>query len=123
MSDAFDDIDDPGWLPEDELDPLPDELLVADERVTVAALSPAQAGSVLAAGPPPGDLDRSRLRAVICRPSRSTRRCGPASGIGSACRCCRTAECSSVAAHPTTVSSDAATWYFACSCLFEGKMP
>jgi acyl-coenzyme A synthetase/AMP-(fatty) acid ligase len=39
---------------------------VADERVTVAALSPAQAGSVLAAGPPPGDLDRSRLRAVTC---------------------------------------------------------
>jgi len=39
---------------------------VADERVTVAALSPAQAGSVLAAGPPPEDLDRSRLRAVTC---------------------------------------------------------
>jgi len=39
---------------------------VADERVTVAALSPAQAGAVLAAGPPPEDLDRSRLRAVIC---------------------------------------------------------
>jgi uncharacterized protein (TIGR03089 family) len=39
---------------------------VADERVTVAALSPAQAGSVLAAGPPPGDLDRSRLRALTC---------------------------------------------------------
>jgi uncharacterized protein (TIGR03089 family) len=39
---------------------------VADERVTVAALSPAQAGTVLAAGPPPEDLDRSRLRAVIC---------------------------------------------------------
>jgi hypothetical protein len=32
----------------------------------VAALSPAQAGSVLAAGPPPGDLDRSRLRALTC---------------------------------------------------------
>jgi len=39
---------------------------VADERVTVAALSPAQAGTLLAAGPPPQDLDRSRLRAVIC---------------------------------------------------------
>jgi uncharacterized protein (TIGR03089 family) len=39
---------------------------VADERVTVAALSPAQAGSVLAAGPPPEELDRSRLRAVTC---------------------------------------------------------
>jgi uncharacterized protein (TIGR03089 family) len=39
---------------------------VADERVTVAALSPAQAGSVLSAGPPPEDLDRSRLRAVTC---------------------------------------------------------
>jgi uncharacterized protein (TIGR03089 family) len=39
---------------------------VADERVTVAALSPAQADSVLAAGPPPEDLDRSRLRAVTC---------------------------------------------------------
>jgi uncharacterized protein (TIGR03089 family) len=39
---------------------------VADERVTVAVLSPAQAGSVLAAGPPPEDLDRSRLRAVTC---------------------------------------------------------
>jgi uncharacterized protein (TIGR03089 family) len=39
---------------------------VADERVTVAALSPAQAASALAAGPPPADLDRSRLRAVIC---------------------------------------------------------
>jgi hypothetical protein len=31
VSDAFDDIDDPGWLPEDELDPLPDELIVADD--------------------------------------------------------------------------------------------
>jgi uncharacterized protein (TIGR03089 family) len=39
---------------------------VADERVTVAALAPAQAGSVLATGQPPEDLDRSRLRAVIC---------------------------------------------------------
>jgi len=39
---------------------------VADERVTVAALSPAQAESVLAAGPPPADLDRSRLRTVTC---------------------------------------------------------
>jgi uncharacterized protein (TIGR03089 family) len=39
---------------------------VADERVTVAALSPAQAASVLVGGPPPEDLDRSRLRAVTC---------------------------------------------------------
>jgi uncharacterized protein (TIGR03089 family) len=39
---------------------------VADERVTVAALSPAQAASLLAAGPPPAELDRSRLRAVTC---------------------------------------------------------
>jgi uncharacterized protein (TIGR03089 family) len=39
---------------------------VADERVTVAALSSAQAGSVLAAGPPPEGLDRARLRAVTC---------------------------------------------------------
>jgi uncharacterized protein (TIGR03089 family) len=39
---------------------------VADERVTVAALSPAQAASLLAAGPPPEELDRSRLRAVTC---------------------------------------------------------
>jgi uncharacterized protein (TIGR03089 family) len=39
---------------------------VADERVTVAALSPAQAAALLAAGPPPQELDRSRLRAVTC---------------------------------------------------------
>jgi uncharacterized protein (TIGR03089 family) len=39
---------------------------VAEERVTVAALSPAQAASLLAAGPPPEELDRSRLRAVTC---------------------------------------------------------
>jgi hypothetical protein len=39
---------------------------VADERVTVAVLAPAQAGSLLAAGPPPADLDRSRLRLVAC---------------------------------------------------------
>jgi uncharacterized protein (TIGR03089 family) len=39
---------------------------VADERVTVAALSPTQAAAVLAAGPPPEELDRSRLRAVTC---------------------------------------------------------
>jgi uncharacterized protein (TIGR03089 family) len=37
---------------------------VADERVTVAALSPDQAASLLAAGPPPEGRDRSRLRAV-----------------------------------------------------------
>jgi uncharacterized protein (TIGR03089 family) len=40
--------------------------LVAEERVTVAALSPAQAASLLATGPPPEELDRSRLRAVTC---------------------------------------------------------
>jgi uncharacterized protein (TIGR03089 family) len=45
---------------------------VADERVTVAALSPAQAGSVLAAGPPPDGLDHSRLRAVTCPPGQVT---------------------------------------------------
>jgi uncharacterized protein (TIGR03089 family) len=39
---------------------------VADERVTVVALSPDQAASVLAAGSPPEELDRSRLRAVTC---------------------------------------------------------
>jgi uncharacterized protein (TIGR03089 family) len=39
---------------------------VAEERVTVAALSPAQAAALLAAGPPPEELDRSRLRAVTC---------------------------------------------------------
>jgi uncharacterized protein (TIGR03089 family) len=39
---------------------------VADERVTVAALSPDQAASLLVAGPPPEELDRSRLRAVTC---------------------------------------------------------
>jgi uncharacterized protein (TIGR03089 family) len=37
---------------------------VADERVAVAVLAPDQAGSVLAAGPPAADLDRSRLRVV-----------------------------------------------------------
>jgi uncharacterized protein (TIGR03089 family) len=40
---------------------------VADERVAVAVLDPAQAAALLAAGPPPADLDRSRLRAVACQ--------------------------------------------------------
>jgi uncharacterized protein (TIGR03089 family) len=37
---------------------------VADERVAVAVLDPDQATLVLAAGPPPAGLDRSRLRVV-----------------------------------------------------------
>jgi hypothetical protein len=37
---------------------------VADERVAVAVLDPDQAAAVLAAGPPPAALDRSRLRVV-----------------------------------------------------------
>jgi uncharacterized protein (TIGR03089 family) len=37
---------------------------VADERVAVAVLDPEQAAAVLAAGPPPAGLDRSRLRVV-----------------------------------------------------------
>ena len=40
--------------------------LVAAERVTVAALTLGQAGALLAAGRPPDDLDRSRLRVVAC---------------------------------------------------------
>ncbi|HEV8424502.1 MAG TPA: TIGR03089 family protein [Actinomycetes bacterium] len=40
---------------------------VADERVAVAVLDPDQAGSVLAAGPPPAGLDRSRLRVLACQ--------------------------------------------------------
>jgi uncharacterized protein (TIGR03089 family) len=52
--------------------------LVADERVTVAALTPAQAAALLEAGPPPAGLDRSRLRLVACR-------AGPeAEGLGAA---------------------------------------
>ena len=38
---------------------------VADERVTVAVLEPAQAAAVRDAGPPPPELDRSRLRVVL----------------------------------------------------------
>jgi uncharacterized protein (TIGR03089 family) len=54
--------------------------LVADERVTVAALTPAQAGALLAAGPPPAGVDHSRLRLVACR-------AGPeAEGLGAALR-------------------------------------
>jgi acyl-CoA synthetase (AMP-forming)/AMP-acid ligase II len=37
---------------------------VADERVAVAVLDPDQAAAVLAAGPAPAGLDRSRLRVV-----------------------------------------------------------
>jgi uncharacterized protein (TIGR03089 family) len=40
---------------------------VAEERVTVAVLEPAQAAALLAAGPPPAELDRSRLRLVACQ--------------------------------------------------------
>jgi uncharacterized protein (TIGR03089 family) len=40
---------------------------VADERVAVAVLDPDQARALLAAGPPPPDLDRSRLRVVACQ--------------------------------------------------------
>jgi uncharacterized protein (TIGR03089 family) len=38
---------------------------VADERVTVAVLERAQAAAVRDAGPPPPDLDRSRLRILL----------------------------------------------------------
>jgi uncharacterized protein (TIGR03089 family) len=38
---------------------------VADERVTVAVLEPAQAAAVRDAGPPPPGLDRSRLRILL----------------------------------------------------------
>jgi uncharacterized protein (TIGR03089 family) len=38
---------------------------VADERVTVAVLEPAQAAAVHDAGPPSPELDRSRLRVVL----------------------------------------------------------
>jgi uncharacterized protein (TIGR03089 family) len=41
---------------------------VADERVAVAVLDPGQAAAVLAAGPPPAGLDRSRLRVVVAGP-------------------------------------------------------
>jgi acyl-CoA synthetase (AMP-forming)/AMP-acid ligase II len=40
---------------------------VADERVAVAVLDPDQAGSLLAAGPPPAGLDHSRLRVLACQ--------------------------------------------------------
>jgi uncharacterized protein (TIGR03089 family) len=39
----------------------------AEERVTVAVLDPDQVEALLAAGPPPTDLDRSRLRMVACQ--------------------------------------------------------
>jgi uncharacterized protein (TIGR03089 family) len=38
---------------------------VADERVTLAVLEPGQAAAVRDAGPPPTDLDRSRLRVLL----------------------------------------------------------
>jgi uncharacterized protein (TIGR03089 family) len=38
---------------------------VADERVTVAVLGQRQAAAVRGAGPPPPDLDRSRLRVLL----------------------------------------------------------
>jgi uncharacterized protein (TIGR03089 family) len=41
---------------------------VADERVALAVLDPGQAAAVLAAGPPPAGLDRSRFRAVVPYP-------------------------------------------------------
>ena len=41
---------------------------VADERVALAVLDPGQAEAVLAAGPPPAGLDRSRFRAVVPYP-------------------------------------------------------
>jgi uncharacterized protein (TIGR03089 family) len=44
---------------------------VADERVAVAVLDPDQAAAVLAAGPPPAGLDRSRLR-VVASPGAGT---------------------------------------------------
>jgi acyl-CoA synthetase (AMP-forming)/AMP-acid ligase II len=47
------------------LDPAKFWKRVADERVTVAVLEPAQAAAVRDAGPPPPELDRSRLRVVL----------------------------------------------------------
>ena len=41
---------------------------VADERVALAVLDPGQADAVLAAGPPPDGLDRSRFRGVVPYP-------------------------------------------------------
>jgi uncharacterized protein (TIGR03089 family) len=38
---------------------------VADERVTLAVLEPGQAAAVRDAGPPPADLDQSRLRMLL----------------------------------------------------------
>ena len=38
---------------------------VADERVTLAVLEPAQAAAVRGAGPPAPELDRSRLRVLL----------------------------------------------------------
>ena len=49
---------------------------VADERVAVAVLDPDQAGSLLAAGPPPAGLDHSRLRVLACQGAREALRDG-----------------------------------------------
>jgi uncharacterized protein (TIGR03089 family) len=48
----------------------------ADERVTVAVLDPGQAAALLAAGPPPAGLDRSRLRVVACQGAGDALRAG-----------------------------------------------
>jgi uncharacterized protein (TIGR03089 family) len=55
---------------------------VADERVGVAVLDPGQAGAVLAAGPPPAELDRSRLRVVACQDAGEALRAGFQATIG-----------------------------------------
>jgi uncharacterized protein (TIGR03089 family) len=55
---------------------------VAEERVTVAVLAPGQAGSVLAGGPPPADLDRSRLRVVACPAASNGLRAGFEAAFG-----------------------------------------
>jgi uncharacterized protein (TIGR03089 family) len=49
---------------------------VADERVAVAVLDPDQAGSLLAAGPPPAGLDHSRLRVLACQGAGEALRAG-----------------------------------------------
>ena len=49
---------------------------VADERVAVAELDPDQAGSLLAAGPPPAGLDHSRLRVLACQGAGEALRAG-----------------------------------------------
>ena len=49
---------------------------VADERVAVAVLDPDQAGSLLAAGPPPAGLDHARLRVLACQGAGEALRAG-----------------------------------------------